>query len=82
MTVLLPPWVMTQVDAGQDRRLGQEGLADLVVMEGDLVGERALRDDDPVLGGGEQVDEALHQRDVRGPRLPSEQVDQRAVPAR
>ena len=54
----------TAVVLGQDGRLGQEPLPDLVVVKGDLVRERALRDDHAMLGGREQVDEALHQPHV------------------
>ena len=68
-----------EVHLREDRRLRQEPLPRLVVVERDLVGERALRDDDPVLGGGQQVDQALHQPDVRGPERAQRQVDQRPV---
>ena len=80
VTVLLPPWVMTRSTCGQDRRLRQEPLPRLVVVERDLVGERALRDDDPVLGRRQQVDQALHQ--ARRPRTRGSPATGRSAPRR
>ena len=71
-----------QVDPGQDRRLGQEPLARLVVVQGDLVGQRTLGDDDPVLGRRQQVDQPLHQGHVRRTETAQREVDQRAIPVR
>ena len=53
-----------EIHLRQDRGLRQEPLAGLVVVQGDLIGERALRDDDPVLGRRQEIDQPLHQSDV------------------
>ena len=67
-----------EVDQRQDRRLGQERLAGHVVVEPDLVGQRSLGHDHPVLRAPEHVDQALHQLDVGRPEAAERQVDQGA----
>jgi hypothetical protein len=80
VTVLLPPCVITRSTSGRIAGCGRNPSPVWLSCERDLVGERALGDDDPVLRGGEEVHEPLHQPDIRRAEGAQRQVDERAVP--
>ena len=65
------------VDLRQDRRLRQELLAEHVVGERQQFVLRPLADDHAVVGGAQDVDQALHQLDVGRSERAERQVDER-----